>query len=252
MTTDDPAAIPPDPVPPELPNGLPDAGTGLPRHPLGALLKAPGALIGRILADRDLWAVAGTLLLWGLLFHAVYGFAMALFDSSAVALITAGKAPLIALASVLLCVPSLYVFLCVAGTPITLTQTGALAASAVALTGLLLLGLTPVAWLFSVSTSSLPFVIVTNLLAWGIAIGFVFRFFGLLGQAASVEKTIGFKWWLVIYVVVSLQMATMMRPLLTPCEAGWRDPEKKSFWIHFTESLFRSTEPPAHATKTWQ
>ena len=242
MNTDDPVSsppVPPDPEPSTDPAGL---GIPPPRHPLGALLKTPGALIARILSDQDLPALAGQLLLWGLVFHAIYGFAMALFDSNGVALMTAGKAPLIALGSVLLCVPSLYVFLCVAGTPITLTQAGAIASATVAMTGLLLLGLTPVAWLFSVSTSSLPFVVIVNLLAWVIAIGFVFRFFGLLGQAGGARKTTGFKWWLVIYVVVSLQMATTLRPLLSPCAGGWRDTEKKFFWTHFKESLWGSDE----------
>jgi hypothetical protein len=217
-----------------------ETGAPAPRNPLAALLKAPWSLIPRIMADRDLPAVIGVLLFWGLVFHAVYGLAMGLFASPGVALVSAAKAPLIALFSVLLCVPSLYVFSCVAGVPVTATQVGALASAAVAMTGLLLLGLTPVAWLFSVSTSNLACVVVINLVAWLIAISFALRFFGLLGQAGCADKTTGFKWWLAIYVVVSLQMATTLRPLLGPCDTGWRESGKKFFVTHFKESLAES------------
>ncbi len=149
--------------------------------------------------------MATRLLCWGLAFHAVYGLAMGAFGSTRVALLTAAKAPLIAAASLLLCMPRLYVFSCVAGMTITLTQAASLGAAAVAMTGLLFLGLTPVAWLFSTSTNSLPFVVVMNLLAWNIAVGFVARFLDRMGRTDSPRKTAGLKWWLAIYVVVSLR-----------------------------------------------
>ena len=177
------------------------------------------------------------LLVWGLILHAGYGFALALFDSTAVAGMTAVKAALIALCSAALCLPSLYVFSCVAGLPITVTQAVALAAAVPAMTGLLLLGLAPVSWLFSVSTDNLPFVVIANLLAWGLAVSFSCRFFALLNQGANGEKPVGLNWWLVIYVIVSLQMTTTMRPLLRMPETGWRATEKKFFLSHFADSF---------------
>ncbi len=201
------------------------------------LLKTPASLVRRINEDDSLPGLALQLLFWGLLFHAAYGFAMALFTSSQVALVTACKAPIIALCSILLCIPSLYVFSCVAGRTVSLTQTLALGSATVAMTGLLLIGLTPISWLFSVSTSSLRFVVLMNVTAWAISVSFCSRIFRILGAVDPRKGLSGSEWWLIIYIVVSLQMATTMRPLLTISDAGWREPEKKFFLAHFGDSM---------------
>lgn len=206
-------------------------------HVLARMLKAPETLTYRIRADDGLVVLAVQLLVWGLIFHAVYGFALALFDSFGAASITAVKAALIALCSAALCLPSLYVFSCVAGLPITVRQAIALTASVPAMTGLLLIGLTPVSWLFSVSTNSLPFVVTANLLAWWLAVTFSCRFFALLSSGGNGGKPVGLNWWLAVYIVVSLQMTTTMRPLLRVPESGWREKEKKFFLAHFTENF---------------
>ena len=206
-------------------------------HVLARMLKAPDTLMRRIRKDDGLVLLAVQLLVWGLIFHAAYGFALALFDSFEAAGITAVKAALIALCSAGLCLPSLYVFSCVAGLPLSVTQAIALTASVPAMTGLLLLGLTPVSWLFSVSTDNLPFVVVSNLLAWGLAVSFSCRFFALLNRFANGGKPVGLNWWLVIYIIVSLQMTTTMRPLLRMPETGWRAKEKKFFLSHFGDSF---------------
>jgi hypothetical protein len=201
------------------------------------LLKTPASLVRRINEDDSLPGLALQLLFWGLLFHAAYGFAMALFTSSQVALVTACKAPIISLCSILLCMPSLYVFSCVAGRTVSLTQTLALGSATVAMTGLLLIGLTPISWLFSVSTSSLRFVVLMNVTAWAISVSFCSRIFRILGAVDPQKGLSGSEWWLIIYIVVSLQMATTMRPLLTISDAGWRDPEKKFFLAHLGDSM---------------
>lgn len=207
------------------------------RNALADLLKAPLSVVRRIQDDKALPQLAAQFLFWGLVFHGIYGFAMGLFDSSGAGLMTAGKAPLIALFSLLLCLPSLYVFSCVSGMSISVTQALALAGSILAMTGLLLLALTPVTWLFSVSTSSLPFMVVVNMLAWCIAVGFALRFVGIMTRYRNAKTASGLKWWLFIYIVVSLQMTTTLRPLLSRSETGWRSTEKKFFLAHFKDSL---------------
>lgn len=216
-------------------------------HSLASLLKTPAAILWRIRENDRLPSLSAQLLSWGLIFHAVYGFAMALFDSTEAGAITAVKAPLIAMFSVLLCLPSLYVFSCVAGLPVRITQACALAASTVAMTGLLLLGMTPVTWLFSVSTNSISFVVIMNLISWMVAVGFALRFFANLDLSGKKEKLSGLKWWLFIYITVSLQMATTLRPLLGKPEIGWITPEKKFFLTHFRESI--SATPRDSATQ---
>jgi len=110
----------------------------------------------------------------------------------------------------------------------------------VAMTGLLLLGMTPVIWLFSVSTNNLSFIVIINLVSWIVAVGFALRFFGMFGQPGINDKISGLKWWLFIYIMVSLQMATTMRPLLGKPGTGLEPVEKKFFLAHFKDTLAES------------
>lgn len=228
---------------PDAPPGAEERGC---RHPLAALLKSPAWLAAEIEKEEELWGRGALLLLWGLVFHGLYGVAMGLFRGGGVASMDAVKAPLISLRSVALCAPSLYVFACVGGMPITAAQCFALADCAVGMTGLMLLGLAPVAWLFSVSTESVPFVTLLNVAAWAVAVGFARRFFRLFARVGKPRRTAGLGWWLAVYVLVSFQMATVMRPLLALPSKGWRYPEKKFFLAHFANSVF---DPPKPAAK---
>lgn len=221
----------------EVPGAPPGAGEGV--HPLAALLKSPAWLAGRIGKEEKLWERGALLLARGLIFHGLYGIAMGLFGGEAVASMDAGKAPLIALCSIGLCAPSLYIFSCVGGAPITAAQCFALAGCAVGMTGLLLLGLAPVAWLFSVSTESVPFVTILNVAAWSVAVAFALRFFRLFARTGAPRRSAGLGWWLAVYILVSFQMATVMRPLLAAPAKGWRYGEKKFFLAHFGDSVFR-------------
>ena len=124
------------------------------------LLKAPQTVAGTIAEGKNLLspprAAAAALVC-----HAVFGLAIGMFGGLAVAAMDVAKGPLVALCSLLLCFPSLYVFACVSGSPYPtadirpgLRMPGD--------DGLLLVGLAPVAWLFSVSTESAPFVVVLS------------------------------------------------------------------------------------------
>ena len=116
-------------------------------------LKSPLWVIQQIELDQNWWRKGGFLIVCGLVFHTLYGLATGAFGGWDGALMTALKAPLIALCSLGLCLPSLYIVSCIGGLRITLSQTFALASCVLAVVGLLLLGLTPVAWLFSASTN---------------------------------------------------------------------------------------------------
>ncbi len=204
------------------------------------LLKNPAGVIRRIEEEDNLWQRGLVLAIGGLVFHGLYGLAMALFGGWEAGLMTLAKAPLITFFSMGLCLPSLYVFSAIGGRPISIKQSFAIASGAMAVIGLLLLGLVPVTWLFSVSTRSLPFVVVLNVLAWLFAVSFARRFLRML-ESSGARKTRGLQWWLIIYIVVSLQMATTMRPLLEIKKDGWWTSGKKSFLIHFAE-CFKSNE----------
>lgn len=202
-------------------------------HIVASILKAPESVADVIANKSNLVAAGMTLLGAALLFHAVFGLALGLFGGWRVALMDVVKTPLVAVCSLLLCYPSLYVFACVGGAPLSLSQTFLLGTSCLAMIGLLLVGLAPVAWLFSVSTGSLPFVTMLALLIWVIAASFGIRFIGKLEGHALFRKAGGVKVWFFILVLVTLQMVTCMRPILSAPKAGWWTGEKMFFLQHF-------------------
>ncbi len=126
-----------------------------------------------------------------------------------------------------------FVFTCVAGSPLSLSQCFTLGCSCLAMVGFLLVGLAPVAWLFAVSTENLPFVVVLTLLIWLIAVFFAARYVNGLKASPLFQRQAGIRMWFVILIVVTLQMATCMRPMLTRPDDGWWTSGKTFFLSHF-------------------
>ena len=208
------------------------------RNELGALLKAPAWLVVQIDDDGALLGRALRMAFWGLVFHAIFGLALGLFGGWSAAGMAAVKLPLIALCSMLLCFPSMYVFACVGGMSLSVPQAAALAGAILAVTGLLLLALAPVAWLFVVSTNNLSFVVLLTLLIWLVASGFARGFLSRLKTSVNLSRLTGLNWWLVIYLLVTWQMTTFLRPLLGLSADGWWTGEKMFFLVHFGRSVF--------------
>jgi len=203
-----------------------------------ALLKSPGKVADTIAGeDRNLPAASATLFAVAVACHAVFGLAIGLFAGWPVAIMDAVKAPLVAVCSLLLCFPSLYVFACVAGSPLTLLQTLALGCSCLAMVGLILVGLAPVGWLFAVSTQSVPFIVILALILWLVAVSFAARYVGKLQSHPLFQRQGGIKLWFLILILVTLQMTTCMRPMLTKPDKGWWTGQKQFFLSHFGSML---------------
>ena len=216
----------------------PQPAAAPPAGPVAALLKDPACIADSIAHRKNPLGAAAQWLAVGLVCHGVFGIAVGLFSGWPVAAMDAVKMPLVGFCSLLLCFPSLYVFSCVAGMPLTLPQTFALGSACFAMMGLILVGLAPVAWLFAVSTSSLGFVALLAFLLWLVAIGFAGRFVDKLRAVPLFQRQAGLKIWFAILLLVTLQMATCMRPMLAkPGERGWFTSEKQFFLAHFGHAL---------------
>ena len=111
----------------------------------------------------------------------------------------------------------------------------------VALVTLLLIGFAPVAWIFSQSTDSLVMMGLLHLLFWIIGMWFGVRLIKGLAACAtgSDASDLGhLKVWLIIFILVSLQMSSALRPLLGT--APTLLPEEKRFFAqHWFENLGR-------------
>lgn len=211
---------------------------------VAALLKEPQQVSATIAGQRNLLKAGATLLVSAVACHVVFGFAVGMFGGLTVAAMDIVKVPLVAVCSLLLCFPSLYVFACVAGSPLSLSQTFMLGCSCLAMVGLLLVGLAPVAWLFVVSTASLPFVVVLILLIWCIAMVFTARYVGKLAAHPLFQRQAGIKLWFLILTLVTLQMVTCMRPMLAKPDKGWWTAEKKFFLSHFGSTFDEKKQAP--------
>ena len=201
------------------------------------LLKAPRSVAFAILNGKNLAAESKKMLLTAAVCYAVFGFALGLFNGWGVALMDVLKAPFIVIASMLLCFPSLFVFTAVSGSPMTLGRAFALCSACLAMTGLIVVGLAPVAWLFAVSTESLPFVIVMALVIWFVALPFAMRFLRHAQGVGLLNRTAGLRLWFFVFIIVTLQMTTVMRPILTAPNFTFDAPKKMFFIKHFIESL---------------
>jgi hypothetical protein len=222
-------------TPPPIPSLDTETGAG---NIVTSLLKAPCRVADLIaLQQKNLLADTATLLAAAVACHAVFGLAVGLFAGGSVAIMDSVKAPLIALGSLFLCLPSLYVFACVAGSPLSISQTVALGCSCLTMVGLILVGLAPVAWLFAVSSESLPFIVFLTILIWFVSVLFAARFVGKLRANPLFERQGGIKLWFLILIVVTLQMTTCMRPMLGKPENGWWTGRKQFFLSHYISTF---------------
>jgi hypothetical protein len=189
-----------------------------PRSILGALdelLRKPTAGIERARSGAPIGRWALRVLVGSLACCVLYGAASGSFAGGAQIGVAAVKAPLIVAWSALLCLPSLYVFGVLSGATLTRDRFVVTLVGFVGMIALVLIGLLPVEWLFSVSSRSLVFVVWLHLALWGIAVVFGARF---LRAALPEMPTTAMLLWLALFCVVSLQVTTFLRPTL------WRAP----------------------------
>lgn len=198
------------------------------------LLKHPGRILHECQQGR--LQVPARLLLSTLISFSIFGLLLGSFSGGTQLWASPLKVTLGIIAAVLICLPSLYIFSALDGLDARLSQISAVMLSAVALAGLLLLGFAPVIWVFSTSTESLAFMGFLGLIFWIIGLYFGSR---LLLQAATslgMQSTGFLKTWLAIFIIVTLQMSTSLRPLIGTADTLL--PEKKKFFLqHWVENL---------------
>ncbi len=204
-----------------------------PRGPLGALdelLHRPQAIF-----DRSRRAGASSLpwlAVAAVVCFALYGAASGFFQGGAQILVAGFKAPLILLASLALCTPSFYVLSSLEGVEVTPRWLAATVVGLAGMLGLLLVAMMPVTWLFSVSSASLAFIAVLQLLVWIVAVHFGYKFLVAAFHACGASKPS--MAWMVLFVLVSLQVASQMRPVLWRAEdEALFAPRKMFFLEHF-------------------
>ena len=204
------------------------------------LLENPNHLVGTLLDEgsthhRRLAAIA----LASILGLAIYGAVMGSFQGGAQILRSMVKAPLVVFASLLLALPSLYVFTGLSGgtslrrVAVTATTYGALLAA-------ISMALLPISWLFSTASSSLWFVTLIHFSTWSLALLLAQRVLRstVVPDRRGPYLSFALLLWSALLLVVSLQMATHLRPIL------WQEPgtpyvakERMFFLEHFAMTI---------------
>lgn len=199
------------------------------------VLKHPGHIIWEINNGR-IASVVTALAFITIVALGVYGIVVGSLSGGSQLWIAPSKIILGTALSVLICLPSLYIFLCLGGADAHVRQvTGMLVASA-CLMALLLISFAPVAWVFSQSTDSFALMGALHIAFWTVATWFGL---GLLTKSTSLaDNTAGAKIgvWVVIYIVVSLQMMTAFRPIIGSSTTYFPS-EKKFFLAHWVDTL---------------
>lgn len=192
---------------------------------LEGVLKSPGRVLYELKSGRA--GATAFSLGWLMLFClAIYGVVVGSLSGGGQLWIAPAKILLGSVLCGLICLPSLYIFVCLGGTDTTLKQVGGELLAGATLTALLLIGFAPVAWVFSQSTDSIALMTGLHLIFWAVALGFGLR---LIGRSENASPCPEAKVWMVIYILVCLQMVTAIRPIIGSADTFL--PQKKEFFL---------------------
>lgn len=191
-----------------------------------ATLKRPTQMVHELMNGKG-WKASGSLLLILLFCLAAIGGIMGSFSGGAQYWVVPVKVVAGTVASAAICLPSLYILLCLSGGGQSFPQVGWMLLLGLTLAGVLFIGFVPVAWIFSQATESVVFMGILYMLIWGIGL-----FFGLRLMRTALEflnkKSMGtLRLWMIIFALVLLQMSTTLRPIM-----GKHEP------LQFSEKLF--------------
>jgi hypothetical protein len=248
MTDEPNKPLPPEipaPAPPSHPRPEPGPPAGYeameggfaPANILNKLLRKPLSLIHTLETSDEGAKLPVRLLLIAVASLAIFGLVVGSF--SAGTQLWAAPLKIIGgfLFSALICLPSLYIFTCLGGLDAKFRTVGGLLCCMVALTSLLLVGFAPVVWLFSVSSNSIGFMGFLLVALWILCAGFgltlVFRAGRTLGMQGSGHLVI----WCFVFLLVTLQMPTTLRPVIGKSDQFLNLEEKRFFLQYWSEQI---------------
>jgi hypothetical protein len=154
-------------------------------------------------------------------FLALYGAVMGSTHSLWQALSSAAKLPILFLATLIVCSPTLYFFNVLFGSSQSLTQNIALILTAITVTAVLLLSFAPIMLFFLLTTSHYQFFKLLNVAVFAISgsTGVLFLSQGMkVVSASGNEGARGrrsvLRLWILVYAFVGSQMAWTLRPFI--------------------------------------
>ncbi len=199
------------------------------------LLKNPGKILFEIQEGKSN-KIHWNLLLISILSFAFYGLIIGLFSGGNQIFYAIGKVSIGLIVSALLCLPSLYVFMSQIGSEISAKTVIGILLVFIAIIGLLLVAFSPILWLFNESTDSLRFIGTLHFFSYLIS---VIIGFGLISKCIHFltnKSTELIRIWVVLFLFVTFQMSTTLRPILGTSETILPN-EKTSFILYWMEDF---------------
>lgn len=210
-----------------------------------ALVQAPASIVEDIHRPRHALFKLTALVL---ITMSITGLVVAAFSGGLQLLVVPLKLGVGMLACAVLCLPSLYIFSSLAGAGQSLRETAAALLMGVALIGVLLVGLAPVSWLFSQTTSSDAVMGTLHVAALLVSSWFGLSLVRRVLASLNGTTLIGLRAWSVMFVLVMLQMSTTLRPLVGPWN-GELVGNKKFFAEHWSQV---ATDGPRTQSDGWR
>jgi Yip1 domain len=173
--------------------------------------------------DIDVFPKIRAMFLSCLMFLAIYGLVMGAAHSPQQAIASVVKLPVLFLATLLICAPSLHFFNILFGSKQTISQTVALTLTAISTTSVLLFSLAPITFFFLISTTEYSFFKLLNVIFFAMSgwLGIIFLRQGIEIVTEREDEAEGIKTrrlifviWVLLYGFVGSQMAWTISPLL--------------------------------------
>jgi hypothetical protein len=231
-------ACPTAPLSPDLPLGQdPAERVPIPNAvaAIEAILREPRRVLYQ-LQQPGAAGLAASLMFLAVACGLVYGLIMGTFSGGEQLWAAPVKTAAGLVASGLICLPSLYIFACLSGSRGRLVSVFGLLTGLLALATVLLIGFAPVAWIFSQSTLSVTAMGALHILFWMISAYFGLRFLRAGFMHLGARRASAIEIWSLIFLLVSLQMTTALRPLVGSGQT-LLPIEKKFFITHWIDSM---------------
>lgn len=185
------------------------------------ILRNRQAFFEEVREGVDLQAKMRAMLISSICFFALYGAVMGSTHSLWQTMSSAAKLPILFLATLFVCVPSLYFFSLLFGSNQSLSQNITIILTAITVTAVLLLSCAPITLFFLLTTTQYQFFKLLNVAIFAVSglMGVVFLYQGMrIVSNPELEGANTRRWvlifWMFVYAFVGSQMAWTIRPFI--------------------------------------
>jgi len=186
------------------------------------ILRQRGQFFAEIRQGVGLQEKIRAMLVSSVAFLAAYGAVLGSTHSLLQAFSSAAKLPLLFLVTMLICLPTLYIFSLLFGSNQRLNQVLALVLAAITVISVLMLSFASITFFFMITTSGYQFFKLLNVFFFALAglVGMLFLSRGMQAVSAAKDAPGKFKrsvvlyLWMLLYAFVGSQMAWTLRPFI--------------------------------------